>query len=88
MRFILLFFCSILLIGCSGSSHNIEIGGESAVNYTGSGFSVMIPHAWNASGTIDRLPIPAHGNVVLATVSSETKYGFANNFIILHDDLG
>ena len=39
------------------------------------------------SGTIDRLPLPAQGSIVLAAVSPDTKYGFSNNFVIMKDTL-
>ncbi len=47
----------------------------------------MTPGTWSASGQIDALPVPAHGSVVFAAKSSEKKYNFSNNFLIIKDHL-
>ena len=44
----------------------------------------MTPGTWSASGQIDALPVPAHGSVVFAAKSSEKKYNFSNNFLIIN----
>lgn len=81
--------CTLLFVASCGSSSqgNITVDGTSTVTYETEQFSVLLPSTWTSSGTIDNLPIPAHGSVVMAAISPTTKYNFSNNFIILEDNL-
>lgn len=57
-------------------------------HYPGKDFSIKIPASWNIiTDNKEKVPTPNNWVLELAITSSETKNGFANNLIILSQDL-
>ncbi len=57
-------------------------------NFPGKDFSIKIPAAWNdITDNKDNLPNPNNWKIELAITSSDTKNWFANNIIILSQEL-
>lgn len=47
---------------------------------------MQIPNNWNYNGTTDNLNA-GRGTIILGAVSPDKKYNFANNIVIIEDDL-
>lgn len=87
MKFKALLFVFILLFISSCSSEE-EIKSTSLTNYENNDFLISIPSNWNVlSWTSWVLPQPKNWEISLAISSSELKYGFSNNLLILKQDL-
>jgi len=82
MRIFLSFLLfSLLLTGCTLPGTQVE-STDNTTMYEGSSFSVAVPKNWTeATGSL--LPNPKKGIIELAYISPETKYGFANNLVIM-----
>jgi len=50
-------------------------------------FTIWVPERWSILKDSDRIPTPASWQVVLAAVSEDLMYWFANNILILEQDL-
>lgn len=79
----ILFFFSFLVISCSTSTTEDKVTG--LTDFKGNGFTMSLPSNWNIlSGTGNaNLPNPKNGEIALAASSSELKYGFSNNILVL-----
>ena len=99
MKKILIIFVSIFLLFSCWSSSTSKTDSSSKQTqktnekkglrlYSGKDFSMQIPAAWNdLSNNKEVLPNPSVGNVELAITSANTKNWFANNLIILSQEL-
>ena len=101
-KILLIIFILLWVTSCWGNSSNTNENATTDINLekstsTTSGwvkhfpwkdFAMNIPAAWNIV-TDDKqvIPSPKNGTVELAITSAETKSGFANNLIILSQDL-
>lgn len=74
------------LFSCSFSDTTEEV--TWLTKYENSQFSMSIPSNWDIlSNTWDVLPSPKSWEISLAASSSELKYGFSNNLLILWQNL-
>lgn len=73
---------AFLLTGCFGTTtENVNL-----TSFESKGFTMDVPKAWTAVGEKD-LPKPKSGTVAGAFTSTDITSGFANNLLILRDDL-
>jgi len=96
-KIFIIMFTSLLLFSCWSdtieTNKNMEENTETTQktwlrNYPWEDFSIKIPAAWNViTDKKDVVPNPNNGELELAITSSETKNGFANNLIILSQEL-
>ena len=59
---------------------------DNTVLYENTVFQMQVPKTWTEAKKQD-IPAPRHGNILLAFVSPEVKYGFSNNLIVMQDSL-
>jgi hypothetical protein len=86
MRLTLSLCLLALLSSCSllpGTQTEVQ---SNATVYSGSGFTLQVPSLWTAS-TGSATPTPRVGNIALALVSPDIRYGFANTLIVMRDAL-
>jgi len=80
-------FILIFVSSCSSGNENI-VKTSSLIPYENSNFSLNIPSNWSIlTWTSWVLPEPKNGEISLAVSSSELKYGFSNNLLILRQNL-
>ncbi|MDQ7008732.1 MAG: hypothetical protein Q9M94_00390 [Candidatus Gracilibacteria bacterium] len=92
-KILIILITTFLLFSCGNK--DVEVISEDITSkevglrhFPGKDFSIQIPVAWNLITTNDDIiPSPNNGILELAVTSSETKNGFANNLIILSQDL-
>lgn len=79
----LFLFVWLALTSCWSTSTTTD---ESTKAYSGSGFTINIPTAWTV---VDKNELPAikSGQVELAVSSSDISSGFANNLVIIWQEL-
>lgn len=95
LKNICLVFTLLLLVSCWGDDAVTSTGStDTSVDkrwltlFESSDFSLWIPAAWEIVGTTnDLLPKPNNGSIELAATSLDTQNGFANNILILSQDL-
>lgn len=83
--FISLFFV-FLLSSCFSSSSTTDT--STLTDFSGSWFTVSVPKTWSVIDNKSKtLPSPKDSFIVLAASSSEVKYWFANNMLVLEANL-
>lgn len=55
---------------------------QNTITYKGESFEISVPKSWSGAPS-STLPTPKKWTIELAFLSPETKYGFANNLVIL-----
>lgn len=93
-KIFILLLTTFLLFSCWGDTAEITSSEKENTkkvglrHYPWKDFSIKIPAAWNEiTKNEDIIPKPNNWKLELAITSSETKNGFANNLIILSQDL-
>ncbi len=85
MNKLLLVFLSFFLASCSLPGTQVEwTTTETTFLYNWTGFSLSLPKNWSPIKSADA-PVPHRGNLVLAYVSPEVKYGFSSNILVMND---
>ncbi|MCD5380290.1 hypothetical protein LR004_00020 [Candidatus Gracilibacteria bacterium] len=99
MSFTKIFLILCVIFSFSSCGSNSEDGETSTTtssekasgglkHFPGDDFTMDIPAAWNiVTDDSNTVPSPKNGTVELAITSSETNSGFANNLIVLSQDL-
>lgn len=85
-KIFLLIMLATILFSCGSDTQEEKVTG--LTEHNGAGFVMSIPSNWNilsASGNI--LPKPKNGEIAFAASSTELKYGFSNNLLILSQKL-
>ncbi|MBW7954580.1 hypothetical protein H3C61_02080 [Candidatus Gracilibacteria bacterium] len=83
----LLLIVMFFLTSCFGSSDTTSKI-EGLTLYNGNGFDINTPSNWNIiEKNSNILPNPKDSTIELAVSSDELKYGFANNMLILSQNL-
>ncbi len=85
MRFFFLIFLFPFLSGCSLPGTQTEQTGNTIL-YDGASFSLSVPKTWTEVKSTN-LPTPKKWTIELAYIAPDTKYGFANNLVILGNTL-
>ena len=95
-KIIILIFITFILASCwwdisneENTISNVENTKKAWLrNFPWEDFSIKIPAAWNnITSNKEKLPTPNNWKIELAVTSSETKNWFANNLIILSQEL-
>ena len=78
----------LILISCSlpGTQTETTSSDGNTVLVDSRTFSVRVPKTWTAASS-SSLPTPKKGIIEVAYISSEVKYGFSNNFIVMSNTL-
>lgn len=79
----LVLFTLFVLSSCGSTSNTTD---ESTKAYTASGFTINIPTTWTVVNK-NELPAIKSGQVELAVSSSDISSGFANNLVVIWQDL-
>lgn len=87
MKKIIIFFLSVFLLVSCGWEEEDTIE-TSTQKYSWEWFSIDIPASWEVvEDKESTLPAPKEWEIALAVTSSDLKYGFANNMIIMKQKL-
>ncbi len=95
LKKICIIFTLVFLVSCGWDNTSTSTGSLDSTKakkwltaFTASGFSIGVPSAWEVVDNIDELlPAPNNGSIELAASSLDTQNGFANNILILSQDL-
>ncbi|USN59101.1 MAG: hypothetical protein H6767_03305 [Candidatus Peribacteria bacterium] len=84
-KIMVLLLAVCMLASCGEDTATVSSGLEV---YTGSGYMVQIPSTWTVvTDHSSVLPKPSNGDIELAVTSNETQNGFANNLLVLSQEM-
>ena len=83
-------FSFFVLASCSlpgtQSEGNPSVASENTIIYDSEKVSILLPKSWTGVKLTD-IPSPRVGSIIAAYKSTDVKYGFSNNIIIMQDRL-
>ncbi|GAB0175305.1 MAG: hypothetical protein HHAS10_11840 [Candidatus Altimarinota bacterium] len=87
LRFFIVFIVPFLFVGCTlpGVQDESTLVEDNTVTFENDQVSMLVPKTW--SGKTDNFPPLRAGSVIAAFISGDVRQGFANNLLIISDDL-
>lgn len=87
LRLFIVFVIPFILAACSlpGTQDENSVVEENTVTFENDQISMLVPKTW--SGKTESLPSLRAGSVIAAFISGDVRQGFANNLLIISDDL-